>query len=122
MGCDYSIWIETVIEYTTATGSAETYVERGEYDRRYTYSEEYSHLDPDFDVIPKIDRIQEEIDEYGERHMYNKSNGIWICQPSGRKRVEAICEEHKIPMSTVTCVFKRKGANSISTLPNGRMP
>ncbi len=107
MGCDYYIWLETVIEYTDADGSAKTYTERGEYERRYTYGDINQHLDPDFDVIRKRCPMKEEIAEYGIRDMFR--NGNWVCQPAGRERIEALCEENQISFSNVTRVFKRKG-------------
>ena len=107
MGCDYYIWLETVIEYTDADGAAKTYTERGEYERRYTYGDPYAHLDPDFHIIPKRDPIKDEVAEYGIKNMFR--DGDWVCQPAGRDRIERLCEENEIPISSITRVFKRKG-------------
>jgi hypothetical protein len=109
MGCDYYIWLETVIEYTDAEGAAKIYTERGEYERRYTYGDINQHLDPDFDVIRKRCPMKGEIAEYGIRDMFR--NGQWVCQPAGRERIEALCEENQIPVTAITRVFKRKGGH-----------
>ncbi len=107
MGCDYYIWLETVIEYTDADGAAKTYTERGEYDRRYTYGDPNENLDPDFHIIRKRDPIKEEVAEYGTKDMFR--DGQWVCQPAGRERIEVLCNNNEIPVESITRVFKRKG-------------
>jgi hypothetical protein len=105
MGCDYYTWIETVIQYTDASGNQSEYKEKPEfeeYERHYCFgSPDY---DPDFDDPPE-DELVVQIRQYGVKTLY--ADGAWRCKESGKQRILEICCHHDIPVASLTRVFKQ---------------
>ena len=99
MGCDYYIWIETVIQYLDADGKQQSFIEGTERERGYTTYFE----DPDFDEPHDLNY---QIKKYGKKPMFE--NGIWYCLDSGRLRIEDICLENNIKIDSIISIFKFK--------------
>ena len=99
MGCDYKIWIETVIQYNDESDALQTFIETQTPERKY----EYYTGDPDFDKPYSLD---DEIREYGK--MVLLENGVWLCLYIGKMRINEICDINKIPFDSLVSVFKFK--------------
>lgn len=99
MGCDYYIWIETVIQYIDASGLLQCIID-GEKPKR-TYNKE--PVDYDFEVTYSLN---DEIRDYDRKIMYE--NGIWIANLHGKMRIQGLCYENKIPYDSIISVFKFK--------------
>ena len=105
MGCDYYTWIETVIQYTDASGNQREYIDKPAYeayDRHYCFGE--VGYDPDFDAPPGEDELMCMIREYGVKTLY--ADRKWLCRDHGKQRILEICCHHDIPVGSLTRVFK----------------
>lgn len=98
MGCDYKVWIETVIQYIDESG-LQTVIEGETPQRKY---EQYNG-DPDFDAPYTLN---DEIRDYGKKVMLE--NGVWFCLHAGKMRIQEICYYKKIPFDSIVSVFKFK--------------
>ena len=103
MGCDYRIWIETVIQYRDASGMIQTEIEGEEPQRRWNI---YPH-DTDFE---EVYGLSQEIREYGKMVLYQ--DGAWYCLPAGKMRIQEICYKRKIPFDSIVYIFKFKNGYS----------
>jgi len=99
MGCDYRIWVETVIQYRDANGIIQSEIEGEEPQRKWNIYPE----DTDFEEVYNLDA---EIREYGKKVIYQ--DGVWRCLPQGKMRIQEICYERKIPFDSILYVFKFK--------------
>jgi len=99
MGCDYNVWIETVIQYTDESGAIQTVIEGETPQRKY----DVYKGDPDFD-LPYT--LNDEIRDYGKKVMLE--NGVWLCLHHGKMRIQEICYYKKIPFDSLVYVFKFK--------------
>ena len=99
MGCDYRIWIETVLQYIDESGALQSVIEGEPPQRKYNTMKG----DSDFDAPYSLN---DEIRDYGRKVMLE--NGIWFCLSAGKMRVQGICYERKIPFDSLVRVFKFK--------------
>ena len=99
MGCDYRIWIETVVQYRDISGIIQSFIEGEEPQRKYN---QYNG-DPDFDLPYSLN---DEIRDYGRKIMFE--NNVWFCLPAGKMRIQGICYERKISFDSLVSVFKFK--------------
>jgi hypothetical protein len=108
MGCDYYTWIQTILEWKDTSGRMKQYIEKPEfeqYERHYIYSYEETNYDSDFeDPPPKRNHLQEKIEEYGVKVLFE--DGSWKCNENGKKRILEILNENKIPVESLTNVYK----------------
>jgi len=98
MGCDYYVWVETVIQYVDTDGFIKSVIEGTSPKRGWIY-----YGDTDFD---KPYGLNDVIRDYGRRVMFE--SGSWYCLPAGKLRVQGICYSKKIPIDSVISVFKFK--------------
>ena len=105
MGCDYKVWVETVIQYLDESGATQTLIEGEQPKRKYNV---YSG-DPDFDLPYSLN---DEIRDYGRKVMME--NKVWFCLPAGKMRIQEICYERKIHFDSIVSVFKFKNGYLIS--------
>jgi hypothetical protein len=99
MGCDYYVWIDTVIQYIDSSGNQQSLIEGSERQKRYNIISS----DPDFE---KDYTLSVEIEEYGKKVLFE--NGVWYCLENGKIRIQEICCEKKIPFDSIISVFKFK--------------
>ena len=99
MGCDYRVWIETVLQYSDESGVLQSVIEGEAPQRKYNTI----NGDPDFNAPYTLN---DEIRDYGRKVMYE--DGIWFCFPAGKMRIQRICYERNIPFDSLVRVFKFK--------------
>ena len=108
MGCDYYTWVETVILWKDAQGKERHYKEKPgpeNYERNYSFRD-YGSYDPDLEEAPAHDQeLKDAIYSYGKKILFE--NGEWICTEVGKQRILQVCEEHKIPVESITVVYKK---------------
>ena len=99
MGCDYYIWIETVIQYIDSSGCQQSVIEGEKPQKKYNKKPD----DPDFE---RVYTLNDEIREYDKKVLFE--NGYWFCLNSGKIRIQDICNRKKIPFDSIFSVFKFK--------------
>lgn len=99
MGCDYYIWLDTVIQYIDLSGTLQSVIDSDKKCKRYIREPH----DWDFE---EPYGINDEIREYGKKIMFEK--GAWYCLPCGKQRIQEICTDKQISFDSIVTVFKFK--------------
>jgi hypothetical protein len=98
MGCDYYTQVVLTVVYLDADGKQQSLQKREQRQPRYSCS---SH-DPDTDE--PINDLEEEINNYGTKILYE--NKTWKCTAHGRERVENLCASNKVPIDSMISASK----------------
>ena len=99
MGCDYYVWIDTVIQYIDSSGNQQSLIEGNTPQKRYNKKPE----DYDFETVYTLN---DEIRDYDKKILFE--NSCWFCLEYGKLRIQKICSKNKIPFDSIISVFKFK--------------